>query len=383
MDQVRLSLRHLRSFLAVADAGSVTGASEIVHVTQSAVTQAVARLEAVLGATLFERRPRGMSLTPTGRILEARARAAFRLIDSPAPSTVQMDAFLAVADAGSYAAAAALTGQSEAGLHRSVTDLAFTMREPVFERRGRGLALTTFGRNLARRLRLGRAELRSAVAEIIAIDRQASGRIVIGAMPLSRSKPLPATLAAFRVALPSVEVAVIEGAHNELMGPLRDGDIDIVIGALRDPTPGPDVRQHPLFEDRPAIAGRPDHPLARLKRDLTAEDLLTFPWIMSRPGTPLRILWDTMFAAVGRTPPRVEIECGSMALIRDLLVRGDYLTLISPIQIALELKFGWLTAVADPPGDLRRTIGVTTRTDWRPTSIQRRFLEILETESGR
>ncbi len=324
-----------------------------------------------------------MSLTPTGRILEARARAAFRLIDSPAPSTVQMDAFLAVADAGSYAAAAALTGQSEAGLHRSVTDLAFTMREPVFERRGRGLALTTFGRNLARRLRLGRAELRSAVAEIIAIDRQASGRIVIGAMPLSRSKPLPATLAAFRVALPSVEVAVIEGAHNELMGPLRDGDIDIVIGALRDPTPGPDVRQHPLFEDRPAIAGRPDHPLARLKRDLTAEDLLTFPWIMSRPGTPLRILWDTMFAAVGRTPPRVEIECGSMALIRDLLVRGDYLTLISPIQIALELKFGWLTAVADPPGDLRRTIGVTTRTDWRPTSIQRRFLEILETESGR
>ena len=104
---------------------------------------------------------------------------------------------------------------------------------------------------------------------------------------------------------------------------------------------------------------------------------------MSKSGTPLRILWDAMFAAVGRAPPVVEIECGSFALIRDLLVRGDYLTLLSPIQIALELRFGWLMAVADPPGDLRRTIGFTTRTDWRPTSIQRQFLAILETESVR
>lgn len=108
---------------------------------------------------------------------------------------------------------------------------------------------------------------------------------------------------------------------------------------------------------------------------------MAFPWIVPAEGTPLRAQWNAMFAAVGATPPRVPIECGSMVLIRDLLVRGDYLTLLSPSQIAVELRSGWLQSVATPPGDLRRTIGVTVRSDWRPTKAQRQFLQILVAEA--
>ncbi|HCH93259.1 MAG TPA: LysR family transcriptional regulator, partial [Erythrobacter sp.] len=51
------------------------------------------------------------------------------------------------------------------------------------------------------------------------------GRVVIGAMPLSRARWLPRALLAFSRRHPGVEVAVIEGSYPELAGPLRDGEI--------------------------------------------------------------------------------------------------------------------------------------------------------------
>jgi DNA-binding transcriptional LysR family regulator len=64
-----LDLSFLRTFLAVYRAGSVTRASEIVHVTQPAVSQHLRALEAQLGRALFVRHRWGMSATPAGHDL--------------------------------------------------------------------------------------------------------------------------------------------------------------------------------------------------------------------------------------------------------------------------------------------------------------------------
>jgi DNA-binding transcriptional LysR family regulator len=59
----------LRSFLGVARLGSVRKGAEDVNITPSAVSRHIAILERVVGAPLFERRPRGMVLTAEGEIL--------------------------------------------------------------------------------------------------------------------------------------------------------------------------------------------------------------------------------------------------------------------------------------------------------------------------
>lgn len=64
----------LRYFLAVAQSGSLTEASARLHVAGSALSRQIASLEAQLGATLFERHPRGMVLTAAGEILAVHAR---------------------------------------------------------------------------------------------------------------------------------------------------------------------------------------------------------------------------------------------------------------------------------------------------------------------
>ena len=69
----------LRSFIAVADAGSFTRAAEQLHLTQSAVSAHLRRLEGDIGHRLFERTTRAVSLTPAGRRLSGYARSILAL----------------------------------------------------------------------------------------------------------------------------------------------------------------------------------------------------------------------------------------------------------------------------------------------------------------
>ena len=63
----------LRYFVEVARSGSLSDASERLHVAVSAISRQIARLESELGVTLFERRPRGMTLSEAGERLLAYA----------------------------------------------------------------------------------------------------------------------------------------------------------------------------------------------------------------------------------------------------------------------------------------------------------------------
>ncbi len=68
-----MDLNHLRSFVTVAEFGHLTRASEMLHLSQPALSAHIKALEEEFGVTLFERTPSGMTLTPSGRQLLAEA----------------------------------------------------------------------------------------------------------------------------------------------------------------------------------------------------------------------------------------------------------------------------------------------------------------------
>lgn len=72
----RLQETALRYFLEVARCGSLTEASERLHVAASAISRQIAGLEQALGTALFDRHPRGMVLNAAGEILATHARRA-------------------------------------------------------------------------------------------------------------------------------------------------------------------------------------------------------------------------------------------------------------------------------------------------------------------
>lgn len=75
MNAEPLDLRRLSQFKVVADVAGFSGAAEILHLSQQAVSSAIVRFESDLGCTLFERTTRRVTLTPAGRALRAGADA--------------------------------------------------------------------------------------------------------------------------------------------------------------------------------------------------------------------------------------------------------------------------------------------------------------------
>lgn len=65
--------KRLIAFLAVARGGSITSAASTIYLAQSSITKRIAALEAELGAPLFQRDRRGMSLTKAGELFQVRA----------------------------------------------------------------------------------------------------------------------------------------------------------------------------------------------------------------------------------------------------------------------------------------------------------------------
>ncbi|MCB1361080.1 MAG: LysR family transcriptional regulator, partial [Rhodobacteraceae bacterium] len=213
-------------------------------------------------------------------------------------------------------------------------------------------------------------------AELADMAGREAGRIVIGAMPLSRSIVLPRAIAEFRRLRPTMPLAVLDGPYDDLLAGLRRGEIDLLIGALRDPAPVADVVQQALFTDDLVLVARPGHPLVGPSRPELA-DLARHPWVLPREGTPSRAHFERFVAPVPPEGRPAVIESSSPILMRELLGMTDHIGCISRLQAGAEIALGVVVPLpVRLPGSMR-PIGITLREDWLPTAAQDQFVAIL------
>ncbi|MER5471021.1 LysR family transcriptional regulator [Streptomyces sp. NPDC002685] len=76
-----VELRHLRYFVAVAEAGTFTHAAERMYVAQPTLSQQIRRLEEFVGTPLLQRRREGVRLTEAGTVLLEESRAVLSLVN--------------------------------------------------------------------------------------------------------------------------------------------------------------------------------------------------------------------------------------------------------------------------------------------------------------
>ncbi len=381
---MKSNLRHLRVFAAVVATGSITRAAERVLVSQPAVTQAVGKLEVLLGHTLLRRTPQGVFATAAGGVLAARIGRAFGLLDpvladlSPrlvlTATAAQLQALIATREEKSFTLAAHRLGLAQPTVHRAVSHLELEVGHPLFERGAQGIIATRAAQTLAQAARLAFAELDQAEADLAELAGREVGRIVVGAMPLSRSFLLPRTIARFRLNRATLPIKALDGPYDDLMAGLRRGEVDFLIGALRDPAPIGDIVQDRLFDDGLLFVARRDHPILSQEPARLAQ-VFAHPVVVATEGTPTRRAFDALAATHG-TPPSL-VETGSMILMRELLRISDHLGCISRLQIAAEIGLGVLAPVPVDLTDTLRPIGLTLRRDWLPTRAQAAFLADL------
>jgi len=390
------NIRHLRAFSEVARFRGISAAAETVFLSQPAITQAISKLEARLGVNLFDRLADGMQTTKAGGLYLARVRRMLAELERGAReaaqhagrtakgfaafdrlmTAAQLRAVIALSDAGNFSIAARNTGISQPSIHRAAHDLERLAGFPLFRTASHGVELTISAEHLARRAKLAAAELQQAEFELAAYKGRDVTRVTIGSMPLSRTSILPQAFDDILKQNAGIQLQTIDGPYPELLRGLRHGETDFLIGALRNPPPVEDVVQEPLFEDSLSIVVRDGHPLAGAQT-VTLEDTLTFPWIAPPKPTPAgSYLSDVLrIPELENTPVRV--ISSSLVLLRGLLMKGDYITIISDHQAEIELRQGlFVTLPIDLP-DNARTIGLTFRAGWVPTKTQARFLNFV------
>src|SRR5271154_4414680 len=84
-----IELRHLRYFVALADAGSFTHAAERMFIAQPTLSQQIRRLEEIVGTPLLQRRREGLQLTKAGAVLLDASRTVLALVDHEVNRTRQ------------------------------------------------------------------------------------------------------------------------------------------------------------------------------------------------------------------------------------------------------------------------------------------------------
>ena len=383
---MKSNLRHLRVFLSVAETGTITRAADLCHVSQPAVTQAMAKLEQIAGQALFIRRPQGLFITPAGEVLAFRVRRALALLDpvladlSPrlklTGTTSQFQALIATDECQSFTLAARRLGLAQPTVHRAVTTLEHEAGRPLFERRAHGVVATRAAQVLAQTARLAFAELDQATADLAELQGREVGRIVIGAMPLSRTFLLPRAIGLFRQHRPTLPIRALDGPYDDMMTGLRRGEVDFLIGALRDPAPLGDIVQEFLFDDILVMVAAPTHPL-HATQGLILANLAAYPFVVSTEGTPTRAAFDRLFSEA-RLRPASLVETGSMILMRELLQRSDNIGCISRLQVQAEVASGALSVLPLVLPQTVRPIGLTRRADWMPTLAQQEFIKTLK-----
>lgn len=390
------NLRHLRAFREVAVHRGISAASDAVFLSQPAITQAISKLEARLGITLFERLTDGMRPTGPGQMFLARIERVLAELQTGVEEALaqagrgakgfakfdrlvtaaQLRALIALSEARNFSLAARNSGISQPSIHRAARDLERIAGFSLFRAASHGIDLTQSAERLARRAKLAAAELQQALFEIEALKGHDSTIITIGSMPLARSQILPRAMHAMLPDNPGIQLRTIEGPYPDLLRGLRYGDSDFLIGALRDPPPTEDIVQEPLFDDALAIVVRAGHPLCA-KGGLSLDDTLSFPWIAPPKQTPAGSYLSNVLRIPEMENTPVRVVSSSLVLVRGLLLEGDYVTIISRHQVRLELAQGVLAELPLVLADNSRPIGLTFRHGWQPTPTQARFLDFL------
>jgi LysR family nitrogen assimilation transcriptional regulator len=284
----------------------------------------------------------------------------------------QLEAFVHVAEYGSFSKAALILGVAQPSLSRQVRALEVELREPLMLRHGRGVQLTESGRQLLDHCH-GILHLVTQAKESLAARRdEPVGHISIAMTPTWARLHTLKLLRAFRKEMPKARPAIIEGFSPHITEWLTSGRADI--GLVHNPDPLPSLDIKPLREGGLFLVSlateAPDRPVP-------LRQLANYPLVMPERGHIFRKLAESAAAMVG-VPLRIEWEVSSIPVILDLVAAGMGHAVLSedavlPFQHPKRLA---VTPIVQP--GIKFTLCLVTPTQRRATPLRQRTAALLE-----
>ncbi|HET9690603.1 MAG TPA: LysR family transcriptional regulator [Acidimicrobiales bacterium] len=284
----------------------------------------------------------------------------------------QLQALIAIADHGSFSAAALALHTVQSNVSTHVARLERELGVQLVDRQGG--VLTDEGTAVVERARRVTAELDAVRSDLAALRNEVVGTVHLGMIGTTARWLVPLLLEALEVTHPSVRLVIGEGTSTTLEPQLAAGAVDAAVVNL--PHLSPDLAERPLFDEDLVLVVPAGHPLAgKAEVDITHLDGMRL--LLPAPGTTFRTEIDEATAAVGVTL-EAQAELDGLRLIASLTLRGLGPAIL-PATGAAEVRSGDADfariAVTGLP---RRRVGVVTRRRSRPSAAARAVLALLD-----
>lgn len=342
-ERIQLSLKQVRAIDAVSKTRGIEHAARVLHMSQPVVSRLIASAEKLLGVDLFQRGWSGTEPTAWGEKILPRCSTALNLIakaedDIEVLSGIRpnlknslrlhhLDAVMAVVEFGSACSASIHLGMTQPAISRSIGAISEYSRQPLFERRQGGLQATP----QAHRLATLRAELLQELGTIenlrLGSKGKLVGRLAIGMLPFSGQDFVAKVLGNLTNRHPELRLMAIPGSYNMLAAALRRGEIDCMIGILRNPPPFADLREVFFYNEKFTLVARPDHPCHAQRQSISA--LRNAKWIVGPHGTPVRSYFEGLFQTEGAAPPTQTCEILSFGDAEKVIMNSNSIGLLS------------------------------------------------------
>ncbi len=230
-----------------------------------------------------------------------------------------LDTLLAIAEEGSFTAAADALATVQSNVSDQVRQLEAELGVPLLVRSRKGAEPTEFGVLVLDRARRVNRELEAMRADLALLQGLDAGYARLGVVGTASRWLVPALVADLRERAPGVRLRVNEGASERLFTELVDGELAqaVVTEPVNDRRL---VVEHLLEEELIGLVGcdveLPDEPVP-------LSEFAKFPLVLPPDPNPLRIEVDRAAEAIGISLT-VPVEVEGIRLIADLVVAGNY-----------------------------------------------------------
>jgi DNA-binding transcriptional LysR family regulator len=251
----------------------------------------------------------------------------------------QLRVLKAVADCGSFSAAADALSYTQPAISQQIAALEKRAGTTLVDRGSRGVRLTDAGRALVEHAEVVIARLAAAEAELDAIAGIRGGRVRLSSFPTAGASLLPPAVAEFTSRHPDVELSFLEREPEEAAQMLRAAELEIAILFEYDRLkPGEferfyeGIELHPLVDDPMFLALPRDHPLAR-KRRVRLEDFADATWIQeSGTHSWCGHFHQTVCASAG-FEPKVGFRSDDYNVVQGLIAAGVGISLLPGLAL--------------------------------------------------
>ena len=248
----------------------------------------------------------------------------------------QLRVFASVARHLSFIRAAEELSLTPPAVSMQIKELEAQVGLPLFDRSSRSVSLTTVGEYVLAHTRRVLAVLRDA-EDMVARFRGLQGGMLDVAMDSSSKYFLPRMLALFRDEHPGIEIRLQVGNNrDQVVALMQQGEVELAI--MGRPPMEWATRAEPFAMHPHVLVTSVDHPFARMEQ-VPARALTGEGFIMREPGSGTRAALDEYMQAQHITP-RVVMQMSSNEAIKQAVMAGMGVSLLSRHTIALELDHG-------------------------------------------